>query len=337
MQVPQEFYLFFVGRMDCGTARLRLPIGVREVLGQNQCRKHLVRVDDTIEFDVDKLSSLTGRPVPVRSWVRLTEDGAATDHAPWMSTHLEQVEAISRPNAVPAIADRPSVYDAASTGSGANEFRNVLPLPERWVPRSEDGGHLVSFSHVDDRSFSRLPSTPARGIQCQAVGYDEGMDIWERIRYARDRALQAEEVERQRLAEAETAELQQAASVRLATRQAVREVLDDVLDEQSEPARGAASGDAGGVEMVNPPEGEDGSDASDAPDVRWWAQRLLPTMRSGPMPVLERQAMTSKSIPDRRSPARVQARTLAGGRQSCAMCLKGHGSVRAQQTGGPKI
>src|ERR687890_322524 len=41
---------------------------------------------------------------------------------------------------------------------------------------------------------------PARGIQCQAGGYDEGMDIWDRIRYARDRALQAEEVERQRLA-----------------------------------------------------------------------------------------------------------------------------------------
>jgi hypothetical protein len=67
------------------------------------------------------------------------------------------------------------------------------------------------------------------------------MDIWERIRYARDRALEAEETERQRLAEADTKELQQAASVRLATRQSVREALDDVLDEQSEPAKGKAT------------------------------------------------------------------------------------------------
>ena len=93
------------------------------------------------------------------------------------------------------------------------------------------------------------------------------MDIWERIRYARDRALQAEEVERQRLAEAETAELQQAASVRLASRQAVREALDDVLDEQSQPAKGtAASGDAGGVEMGSAPEGQHSADAADGPD-----------------------------------------------------------------------
>lgn len=67
------------------------------------------------------------------------------------------------------------------------------------------------------------------------------MDIWERIRYARDRALAAEETERQRLAEADTAELQQASSVRLATRQSVREALDDILDEESEPAKGKAT------------------------------------------------------------------------------------------------
>jgi hypothetical protein len=67
------------------------------------------------------------------------------------------------------------------------------------------------------------------------------MDIWERIRYARDRALAAEETERQRLAEADTAELQQASSVRLATRQSVREALDDILDEDSEPAKGKAT------------------------------------------------------------------------------------------------
>jgi hypothetical protein len=91
------------------------------------------------------------------------------------------------------------------------------------------------------------------------------MDVWERIRYARDKALQAEEVERQRLAEAKTVELQQAASVRLATRQAVREALDDVLDEQSEPTRGTASGGAAGVEIVNAREGQNG-DAGDARD-----------------------------------------------------------------------
>ena len=56
-------------------------------------------------------------------------------------------------------------------------------------------------------------------------------DIWERIRYARDQALEAERTERNRLADADNADLQQAASVRLATRQAVREALDDVLGE----------------------------------------------------------------------------------------------------------
>ncbi|HYI57411.1 MAG TPA: hypothetical protein VEX66_04530 [Microlunatus sp.] len=58
-------------------------------------------------------------------------------------------------------------------------------------------------------------------------------DIWERIRYARDQALEAERTERNRLADADNADLQQAASVRLATRQAVREALDDVLGESS--------------------------------------------------------------------------------------------------------
>ena len=69
------------------------------------------------------------------------------------------------------------------------------------------------------------------------------MDIWERIRYARDRALEAEQTDREDLAGADTADRQQAASVRLATRQAVREALDDVLDEHSEPAQGHAMGD----------------------------------------------------------------------------------------------
>jgi hypothetical protein len=65
-------------------------------------------------------------------------------------------------------------------------------------------------------------------------------DIWERIRYARDAALEAERTERRRLAEADSADLQQAASVRLATRQAVREALDDILDETSDPDHPAA-------------------------------------------------------------------------------------------------
>ena len=60
------------------------------------------------------------------------------------------------------------------------------------------------------------------------------MEIFERIRYARDQALDAERTERTRLAEADNADLQQAASVRLATRQAVREGLDDILDEESD-------------------------------------------------------------------------------------------------------
>ncbi|GAA3550498.1 hypothetical protein GCM10022197_01690 [Microlunatus spumicola] len=71
------------------------------------------------------------------------------------------------------------------------------------------------------------------------------MEIFERIRYARDQALEAERTERRRLADADTAELQQAASVRLATRQAVREALDDVLDEASDPEADLSGGAAG--------------------------------------------------------------------------------------------
>jgi membrane protein involved in colicin uptake len=62
------------------------------------------------------------------------------------------------------------------------------------------------------------------------------MDIMDRIRYARDRALDAEQTERERIAEADNEELQRAASVRLATRQAAREALDDILGESSTPA-----------------------------------------------------------------------------------------------------
>jgi membrane protein involved in colicin uptake len=92
------------------------------------------------------------------------------------------------------------------------------------------------------------------------------MDIWERIRYARDQALKGEEIERQRLADADTAELQQAASVRLAARQAVREALDDVLDEHSEPTKGNAIGAAAGGEGPDADEQEDGTTGNDAGD-----------------------------------------------------------------------
>jgi hypothetical protein len=71
------------------------------------------------------------------------------------------------------------------------------------------------------------------------------MEIFERIRYARDEALEAERRERRRLAEADNADLQRAASVRLATRQAVREALDDVLDEKSDPEAELDSAAAG--------------------------------------------------------------------------------------------
>jgi hypothetical protein len=95
---------------------------------------------------------------------------------------------------------------------------------------------------------------------------DEDMDIWERIRYARDRALEAEEIERQRLAEADTVDLQQAASVRLATRQAVREALDDVLDEHSEPTKGNATGAAAAGEGAEASEPENDASSAEAGD-----------------------------------------------------------------------
>ncbi len=82
------------------------------------------------------------------------------------------------------------------------------------------------------------------------------MDIFERIRFARDKALEAERTERRRLAEADNADLQRAASVRLATRQAVREALDDVLDEKSDP-EAELSGAAAGAEDGNDQGGQD--------------------------------------------------------------------------------
>ena len=63
----------------------------------------------------------------------------------------------------------------------------------------------------------------------------EANEIMDRIRSARDHALEQEKEERRRIADADTAELQRAASTRLATRQAVREAFDDILGESSDP------------------------------------------------------------------------------------------------------
>jgi membrane protein involved in colicin uptake len=67
------------------------------------------------------------------------------------------------------------------------------------------------------------------------------MELMDRIRHARDRALEAEQTERQRIADADTSEVEQAASIRLATRQAVREALDDILGEESSPEKATPS------------------------------------------------------------------------------------------------
>ncbi|OMH24809.1 hypothetical protein BKD30_07300 [Tersicoccus phoenicis] len=65
-------------------------------------------------------------------------------------------------------------------------------------------------------------------------------DLREGIRRARDHALTQEQEELDRIAAGGTAAEQSAASVRLATRQAVREALDDVLGEQSEQPRSSS-------------------------------------------------------------------------------------------------
>jgi membrane protein involved in colicin uptake len=67
-------------------------------------------------------------------------------------------------------------------------------------------------------------------------------ELIDRIRYARDRALMSEETERQRLADADDEELERAASVRLASRRAVREALDDILGDESDPRRATVGG-----------------------------------------------------------------------------------------------
>ncbi len=61
-------------------------------------------------------------------------------------------------------------------------------------------------------------------------------DIWQRVRYARDRAKAAEDKELQRVADADKSEQQRSASVRVAARQAVREALDDILGEDGDDA-----------------------------------------------------------------------------------------------------
>lgn len=65
----------------------------------------------------------------------------------------------------------------------------------------------------------------------------EANEIMDRIRSARDHALEQEREERSNIASADTADKQGAASVRLATRQAVREAFDDILGERTDPAQ----------------------------------------------------------------------------------------------------
>jgi membrane protein involved in colicin uptake len=69
------------------------------------------------------------------------------------------------------------------------------------------------------------------------AGAMDANEIMDRIRTARDHALEQEKEERQRIADADTADKQGAASVRLATRQAVREALDDILGESTDPGK----------------------------------------------------------------------------------------------------
>lgn len=65
----------------------------------------------------------------------------------------------------------------------------------------------------------------------------EANEIMDRIRSARDHALEQEREERSNIADADTADKQGAASVRLATRQAVREAFDDILGESTDPGQ----------------------------------------------------------------------------------------------------
>lgn len=63
--------------------------------------------------------------------------------------------------------------------------------------------------------------------------------MMDRIRSARDHALEQEDQERERISTADTVDKQNAASVRLATRQAVREALDDILGESTDAGQKA--------------------------------------------------------------------------------------------------
>lgn len=54
--------------------------------------------------------------------------------------------------------------------------------------------------------------------------------IEDALRQARDKAKSREDEEKQRVEDAETNEMQRAASSRVAARQAVRESLDDILE-----------------------------------------------------------------------------------------------------------
>jgi hypothetical protein len=143
---------------------------------------------------------------------------------------------------------------------GGRLLREAVEQNHRLSSRSNRIGHV----EPERAAFEvlHLASLSNQAIDHLGTGYDLAMDIWDRIRFARDQALKAEEAERQRIADADTDELQRAASVRLATRQAVREALDDVLDEHSEPAKGQGTSNASGTTGSEAPSGA-GSIADD--------------------------------------------------------------------------
>ena len=108
-------------------------------------------------------------------------------------------------------------------GAGGLLDAAIRPAESTEQCRGSSGGHREAGAAEGEVSAA------------DASDSSESLDIWERIRYARDQALEAERTERKRISDADNAELQRAASTRLATRQAVREALDDILDEESDP------------------------------------------------------------------------------------------------------
>jgi hypothetical protein len=104
----------------------------------------------------------------------------------------------------------------------------ALAVPCRRRARAHLGRHPLGC-----RGYSS-PPLYATGAPWLA-GPRGANEIIDRIRAARGPVLEQENEERARIADADTAEKQNAASVRLAIRQAVREALNDILGEDREP------------------------------------------------------------------------------------------------------